>query len=193
TLGDGVHTILASETDLAGNTGSASLSFTLDTTAPTVSESLASDSGDSSSDQYTKNDTLTGSAEAGRVVTLTEGATTLGSATANAGGVWSFTPTLGDGVHTIIASETDLAGNTGSASLSFTLDTTAPTVSESLASDSGDSSSDQYTKNDTLTGSAEAGRVVTLTEVATTLGCTTAKAGCRWRFTASLDHAVHPI
>ncbi|WP_346659280.1 Ig-like domain-containing protein [Bradyrhizobium sp. 15] len=42
---------------------------------------------------------------------------------------WSFTPSgLGDGSHTIVASQTDSFGNTGSASLSFTLDTTAPTV-----------------------------------------------------------------
>ena len=44
-------------------------------------------------------------------------------------GAWSFTPSgLADGAHTIVASQTDSFGNTGSASLSFTLDTTAPVV-----------------------------------------------------------------
>ena len=44
-------------------------------------------------------------------------------------GAWSFTPSgLADGAHTIVASQTDSFGNTGSASLSFTLDTTAPLV-----------------------------------------------------------------
>ncbi len=48
---------------------------------------------------------------------------------ADASGVWSFTPTgLADGHHTIVASETDFAGNTGTASLAFTLDTANPTV-----------------------------------------------------------------
>ena len=44
-------------------------------------------------------------------------------------GAWSFTPSgLVDGAHTIVASQTDAFGNTGTASLSFTLDTTAPVV-----------------------------------------------------------------
>src|SRR5204863_511271 len=107
----------ASETDVAGNTGSTSLSFAVGRAGQTVSESLASDTGDTSSDKITKNDALSGTAEAGRVVTLTEGTATLGTATADGGGVWSFTPTLADGVHTILASETDVAGNTGSTSL----------------------------------------------------------------------------
>ena len=54
-------------------------------------------------------------------------------------GVWSFTPSgLADGVHTIVASQTDAFGNIGAASLSFTLDTTAPsggTPSPVVASD----------------------------------------------------------
>ena len=49
--------------------------------------------------------------------------------TANANGAWSFTPSgLAEGAHTIVASQTDSFGNTGTASLSFTLDTTAPVV-----------------------------------------------------------------
>ncbi len=57
------------------------------------------------------------------------------TATANSGGVWTFTPTgLADGSHTIVASETDAAGNTGSASFSFTLDTTAPVVTQTVPS-----------------------------------------------------------
>ena len=49
--------------------------------------------------------------------------------TADGGGAWNFTPAglgLADGTYLLTATETDLAGNTGSASLSFTLDTTAP-------------------------------------------------------------------
>ena len=59
----------------------------------------------------------------------------LGSTTANASGVWAFTPTgLGQGAQKISASETDAAGLTGSSSLTFTYDTlVAPTVTEALA------------------------------------------------------------
>ena len=61
-------------------------------------------------------------------MTIGEGSATLGSATANASGVWLFTPSgLADGPHTLVAAEVNSAG-TGSASLSFTLDTTAPSA-----------------------------------------------------------------
>jgi len=55
-----------------------------------------------------------------------DGTAVLATVTANAQGAWSFTPSgLADGAHTIVASQTDAFGNTGSASLTFTLDTTA--------------------------------------------------------------------
>jgi hypothetical protein len=40
---------------------------------------------------------------------------------ANGSGAWTFTPSLADGVHTLVASETDPAGNTGTAALTYTL------------------------------------------------------------------------
>jgi Ca2+-binding RTX toxin-like protein len=56
-----------------------------------------------------------------------DGAAVAATATANASGAWSFTPTgLADGSHTIVASETNAGGATGTASLSFTLSTHAP-------------------------------------------------------------------
>ena len=109
------------------------------TTAPVVTVSLSVDTGSSSADKVTSNPTITGTGNAGAVVTITEGTTTLGTTTANASGAWSFTPTtLANGVHTITASETDSSGNTGSASLTFTLDTVAP-LAPTIASFSPDS------------------------------------------------------
>ena len=59
-------------------------------------------------------------------MTISEGSTVLGTTTANANGVWSFTPTgLAQGLQTVTASETNAAGLTGSSSLTFTYDTTA--------------------------------------------------------------------
>ena len=183
-LADGAHTIVAKETDAAGNTGSASLTFTLDTTAPAVTEALGTDTGSSVSDKITSNDALTGGGDANATVTFTEGSTTLGTTTANAAGVWNFTPTaLADGSHTIIAKETDTAGNTGSASLTFTLDTTAPAVTEALGTDTGSSGTDKITSNDALTGGGDANATVTFTEGSTTLGTATANAGGVWAFT----------
>jgi hypothetical protein len=135
TLPDGVHTITASETTTGGRSATASLTFTLDTTPPSMSEALVADTGISSTDLITSNPALTGQGDPNAVVTLAEGSTRLGSATANAAGVWQFTPTgLPQGSNTITASETDLAGNTGTAALTFTLETVAPTVTSVTAS-----------------------------------------------------------
>ena len=131
-LADGAHTIVASQTDVAGNTGTASLSFTLDTAAP-IAPTIASFSNDSGvvGDGITNDNTLTltGTAEANATVKVYDGATLLGTATANGTGAWSYTTgTLNNGAHSLTATATDAAGNTGAASaaLSVTVDTVAP-------------------------------------------------------------------
>ena len=102
---EGSYTIHITISDVAG------------TTAPAVSERLAQDTGMSPTDNLTSNPALSGSGDANALVTLTEGATTLGTATADASGAWTFTPSgLADGTHVIVASETDAAGNLGTAS-----------------------------------------------------------------------------
>ena len=131
TLANGSNSLTASDTDAAGNAASSSaVIYTLSTTGPTVTESLTIDSGTSSSDRITSNDALTGTGLANTVVHFTiDGSLIATTVTADAQGTWSFTPAgLADGPHTIVASQTDSFGNTGTASLSFTLDTTAPAV-----------------------------------------------------------------
>ena len=129
-----------SYTDTAGNAGGAgttpALSF--DTLAPNAPSApvmtAASDTGTSNSDNITGNTTptFTGTAEAGATVTLydSDGTTVLGSAVAT-GGNWSITTTaLSDGVHTVTARATDVAGNVGARStgLVATIDTVAPAM-----------------------------------------------------------------
>ena len=125
----------------------------LDTTPPAVTESLKNDTGSSASDKITNDPTLTGSGDANAVVSFTvDGTPITATATADSIGNWTFIPTgLSDGQHTIVASETDAAGNTGMASLTFTFDTTAggvaitdggaqiqaPTRTDSAEGDSG--------------------------------------------------------
>ena len=106
-----------------GNTGSASLTFRLDTTPPAVTIGLAHDTGASSTDGITSDDTLTGNGDANAVVRFKiDGADIAATTTAYPLGNWTFAPAgLGNGPHTVVASETDAAGNTGSASLGFTL------------------------------------------------------------------------
>ncbi|MDA9497566.1 Ig-like domain-containing protein, partial [Bradyrhizobium sp. CCBAU 11357] len=103
---------------------------TLSTTGPTVTEALLSDTGTSATDHITANPALSGTGLANTVVHFTvDGSPIAATVTTDAQGAWSFTPSgLADGLHTIVASQTDTFGNTGSAALSFTLDTTAPTV-----------------------------------------------------------------
>jgi Ca2+-binding RTX toxin-like protein len=84
---------------------------------------LASDTGSSASDKITSNPAVKGTGQANTLVTIKDGGTTLGTTTTSSTGAWSFTPTsLADGAHILIASQTDLAGNTGTATLSLTLD-----------------------------------------------------------------------
>ena len=170
-LANGAHSLTATATDAAGNTGAASaaLSVTIDTTAP-VAPSITSFSTDSGTvgDDITNDNTLTltGTAEANSTVKVYDGATLLGSATANGTGAWSFTTAaLANGAHSLTATATDAAGNTGvaSAALSVTIDTTAP-VAPSIASFSTDSGTvgDGITNDNTLTltGTAEANSTV---------------------------------
>ncbi|MBS0524337.1 MAG: right-handed parallel beta-helix repeat-containing protein, partial [Proteobacteria bacterium] len=118
-LSEGRHTIVASETNASGQTGSASLTFTLDTKAPAVTEALVGGGTSSSTGA------LTGTAPPNAVVKFTvDGTAVTGTATADASGNWSYTPSgLSAGTHTVMASSTDVAGNTGSASLTFTTST----------------------------------------------------------------------
>src|SRR4029078_6747022 len=96
---------------------------------PAVTAGLAHDTGASASDGLTADPALAGTSDPNPPITISEGGTVLGTATAGSGGAWSFTPALADGAHVLSASATDAAGNTGSAAwVGFTLDRTAPTT-----------------------------------------------------------------
>ena len=204
-LSNGTHSLTATATDAAGNTGVAStaLSVTVDTTAP-VAPAITSFSTDTGTigDGITNDNTLTltGTAEASSTVKLYDGATLLGSATANGSGAWSFTTAaLTNGTHSLTATATDAAGNTGVAStaLSVTVDTTAP-VAPAITSFSTDSGTigDGITNDNTLTltGTAEASSTVKLYDGATLLGSATANGSGAWSFTtAALTNGTHSL
>jgi hypothetical protein len=203
--GNGTHSIVAKDTDTAGNTGTSTpVVFTLSTTGPTVTESLAFDTGSSASDNITSNDALTGTGLANTAVDFTiDGSLIATAVTTDALGAWSFTPTgLADGAHTIVASQTDAFSNIGTAALSFTLDTAvaAPSAPDmTVATDSGSSSTDNITNVTTPTftgGGAEAGATVTLfdTNGTTVLGTATADGSGNWSITSStLSSGSHTL
>jgi len=189
--------------DAAGNTGGAGTTPSLhfDTLAPDAPRvpvlQPASDTGAWSTDGITADATPTvnGTAEGHALVTLYDGATVLGTTTANAGGIWSITtPTLADGTHQLRITQTDVAGNVSAqgAALAVVIDTHAPSAPAapvlSTASDSG-IAGDHITKvtRPTFSGTAEAGAWVTLydTDGTTALGSTGADADGNWIMPAS--------
>ena len=134
TLADGSHAFTTKAMDAAGNisAASAALNVTVDTVAPgapTVA-SFSPDSGTVGDGITNANHiTLTGTAAAGSTVEVFDGATQIGTATANGSGAWSFaTATLADGSHAFTTKAMDAAGNlsTASAALNVTVDTVAP-------------------------------------------------------------------
>ena len=164
-LGDGEHTIAARQTNADGQTGNTSLTFTLDTKAPAVTAKLAHDTGTSATDKITSDATVTGTAAPNTTVNIAvDGSSITTTAQAGATGKWSFTPSgLGDGQHTIVASRIDTAGNIGSASVAFTLDTGGGAVKPKLGHDTGASATDKITASSLLTGTADPGTVVHFT------------------------------
>ena len=206
TLASGTHTITARATDAAGNVSaiSAALVVTIDTTPPFVSKpdlTPASDTGASSTDNSTSivTPTFAGTGEAGATVTLLEGSTVLGAATAT-GGVWTITSTaLANSAHNITARATDRAGNqTTSTALTVTIDASPVTVSTPdlvASSDTGASNSDNITRLTTLTftGPATAGATVALLEGSKVLASAVATNGV-WTITASaLSAGAHNL
>ncbi|MBE3655342.1 hypothetical protein BOO92_01305 [Vibrio navarrensis] len=152
---EGENTIIVRQTDAAGNTsGSSTLTFTLDTTAPDAPQiSLDTDSGSLADDFLTNKGDFT-------VAGTEEGATV----EYFVNGEWTTTaPTPMEGANTIIVRQTDAAGNTsGSSTLTFTLDTTAPDAPQiSLDTDSGSLADDFLTnKGDFTVAGTEEGTTV---------------------------------
>ena len=122
-LGEGPHTVFVTATDVAGNLGPASTptTITIDTTAPPAPSlpvmNAASDTGVSTTDRLTKQTkpVFLGTSEDNASVRLYDGTLATGTAgIATAGGDYSASATtaLTNGLHTISARATDVAGNT---------------------------------------------------------------------------------
>ncbi|CAO3454929.1 hypothetical protein [Azospirillum argentinense] len=101
---------------------------------------------------------ITGLAKAFTTVVLYEGATALGTVTADANGLWTVTTaSLGDGAHSLTAVSSDATGtSSASSTLTVTIDSAAPnapTITTALSNSA----------TPTLTGTAEADSTVTVT------------------------------
>jgi hypothetical protein len=204
-LTDATHSFTATASDAAGNVSAASgaLSITVDTAAPNIPtiSSYSSDSG-AVGDGITNDNTLTliGTAAAGATVSLYDGATLLGAATANGSGTWSFTTgALADATHSLTARASDAASNTSAASaaLNVTIDTAAPgaPMIASFSTDSG-TVGDRITNDNTLTltGTAAANCTVSVYDGAMLLGTAAANGSGAWSFTTGvMSDASHSL
>ncbi|WP_439896203.1 beta strand repeat-containing protein [Burkholderia ubonensis] len=140
---EGLNDVQVRQTDIAGNTSDpTSFSFTLDTSAAAPGVALTTDSGSSASDHVTNVGTLNLSGvEAGATVEYS----------IDGGHTWSTSFSAVEGVNDVQVRQTDIAGNTSSAtSFSFTLDTSAAAPGVALTTDSGSSASDHITNVGTL-------------------------------------------
>lgn len=203
-LAAGVHTITARATDVAGNVSSAAtpLLINVDATAPAVPNMLvlaaADDSGASNSDGITRNFTgltITGKGDAGSVIELFDGATSLGTVTVGTDGNFTKDVVLAEGNHIVTAKASDAAGNASAAStaLGITVDSTAPVKVGALdlaaADDNGTSDQDNITSLKsglTITGTAEAGTTVALFDGSAATAFTTAVAAADGTFSVDI-------
>jgi hypothetical protein len=131
---DGLQTVRAGVSDLAGNAASAERSATVDTTGPAIT--IADIAGDNaiSSAELAALGSLTGTtsgANGQAVNVLIDG--TAHAATVS-GNTWSLAldatmkAALTEGGHTIVATVADAAGNAATASKPVSVDTSAPTI-----------------------------------------------------------------
>jgi VCBS repeat-containing protein len=198
TLSDGPHTFTVSSVDPAGNASgsSAPLSVTVDTAAPAAPIDMA----------LTQQGTpLTGTAEAGSIITVKDsGGTVIGTGVVGSDGSFSIalSPAQLDPT-TLTVTATDAAGN-ASAGVPFivndsSLELPQVPVITAIVDDVDPVTGDVKgkTTNDTtptLTGTAEAGSVITIYQdgSATPLTTVTADGSGNWSYTpAALGEGLH--
>ncbi|MGF7047781.1 hypothetical protein J2T13_002287 [Paenibacillus sp. DS2015] len=161
-LTDGTYLVTAQVSDTAGNEGSASSTFTVDTVAPNVAIVSPADGVTTNN----KNTVVTGTSDPGTAVTVTvkdkNGDPVVGTiVVVPATGSWTFTPTapLTDGEYTVAVEGSDPSGNKGMDSSTFTVDTVAPNVAIVSPADGVTTNN----KNTVVTGTSDPGTVVTVT------------------------------
>jgi Bacterial Ig-like domain len=153
---DGTYTVECTATDKAGNDATATKTFKVDGTAPTVDVQVtpASPSGDNgyyTSDPAVK--VVANDAHLADVSCTVDGS----GVTLGAGG---SVPVSGDGSHTVSCTATDDAGNDASDSETFKVDSNAPSSSAtSPPRDNDGSFTVDYTAEDTGTGASGLAKV----------------------------------
>lgn len=200
-LADGV-TVRATAIDAAGNV-SPEATVVVDAAAPAlpviaaVNDNVGTDTGDLTSGESTDDSrpTLSGTTEANATITVYNGGTPIGTASANEQGAWTFTPLapLAQGARTLTVTATDTLGNVSASSAPFVLvvDNVAPatpaisSINDNVAPTIGDLAPGAVTDDTqpTLTGTADANVLVTVFRNGVQVGTTSADGDGDWTFT----------
>ena len=209
-LSEGEHRFTVTATDAAGNVSDPSNTFvlTLDFTAPDASlvaitgvdDQVGAVTGQVASGGTTDDNrpTISGTgAEAGNTITVYNNGAVIGTATVQADGGWSMTPTLplADGLYTLTATESDAVGNVTPASPEYAINvvTVAPnppvitSVEGNAEPNSGALQKGDVTNDSTptLSGSAVAGGTVTVFDNGAAIGTAVVDGSGAWSFTPS--------
>lgn len=205
-LAQGQHTFAVSQTFGVQTSGQSPLfTITVDSIAPdqpvilsVVDDVVGGALGPLTSGQATNDakPTLSGTAEAGTTVSILDNGTVIGTATANALGIWTYTPgtNLGEGLHTLTVTATDAAGNVSPPSTGFVVnvDTIAPgtpvvlAVTNDITSQPITSGQPTNDNTPTFSGTAEAGTTLTFKDGNVIIGTVTVPMGGNWTFSPTV-------
>jgi hypothetical protein len=183
-LADGTHPITVDFTDPSGNTSGLSnpLPFVIDSSKTPISivdvnDNVAPAAGLVQPNGLTNDTTPTieGKGTPGKVLTIKDGDTVLGTTTVAADGTWAFTPTtpLADGPHSFTATGPDSAGvSSTTGAYPLVIDTAAPTAptivtaTDDVGGHKADNPHNTVTDDatPTLNGKAEPHSTVTITD-----------------------------
>ncbi|WP_189062400.1 Ig-like domain-containing protein, partial [Shewanella hanedai] len=160
-VAEGPITVVATVTDPAGNTGTATDTGDVDTTAPTITVDVPDTTNDTTP-------TITGTTDAAPgstitiVITDSAGTEQTVTTTVNPDGTYTVdvTDPVAEGPITVVATVTDPAGNTGTITDTGEIDTTAPTITVDVPDTTNDTTP-------TITGTTDAEPGSTITVVIT--------------------------
>jgi hypothetical protein len=128
-LTDGSHTLSVNVSDNDGNAASsASVTFTTDTVAPTMSITSPTDNQYVSTQTLQVVGTVSDATSGTPNVTITLNGTSLGNVTVGSGGTFSKNVSLRSGANTIVITATDSAGKVTTITRTVTLDTSVPVI-----------------------------------------------------------------
>lgn len=196
-LADGTHTIDAMATDTDGMTTSDSVSFTVDTTAPVVNILNPSDQQtvliarptiEVTTDSPNATATLIFDAGTANEQTVT--------VTTDANGDFSYTPTsdLGEGLHTVEVKVSDAAGNEGTDSVSFTVDTINVNVVISSPSNGEATNDTEPTISGKTRANLDVELVITDSDGNSTTATVSADASGNWSYVSgTLDEGSYTV